>query len=92
MKHLRHHPQPSFVVSNAQPPATSKQPLIVIESKKPQNEEIEKLRRTQDFSKEEAIALYDRGEDILKISPENIKNAWEDWALKFDVSSSHHIN
>lgn len=89
VKHLRHHPQPSFAVSNARPPATSIQPLIVIESKKPQNGEIEKLKRTKDFSKEDAIALYDRGEDILEIAPDNIKNAWEDWALKFDSDQNH---
>lgn len=58
----------------------------------PQEDGIEKLKGTQDFSKEEARALYDRGEDILNILPENIEDAWEEWALNFDVSNCIHIN
>lgn len=58
--------------------------------KKPRKEVIKKPKRGQDFSKEEIVALYDRGEEILKIGPEDVENAWEELVLEFDVSSSHH--
>lgn len=50
------------------------------------------MKKAKGFSKDEERALYDRGEDILKIAPDNFEVTWEEQALKIDVSSSHHIN
>ena len=50
------------------------------------------MKKAPGFSKDEEKLLYDRGEDILKIAPDNVEVTWEEQALKIDVSSSNLIN
>ncbi|MCJ1463828.1 hypothetical protein MMC07_002437 [Pseudocyphellaria aurata] len=65
------------------------EPQVPTVPTKPQKGVIEKPKRTQDFSKEEFVALYDRGEEILKIGPEDVEEAWEELALELDPDRNH---
>lgn len=82
---------PNFSRSDAQVTLSSEQPTVNVESKKARMETVKK-KRSQKFSDEDAMALFNHGEDILDISPDNTKDAWEAWASKFDVSGGNLIS
>ena len=38
------------------------------------------------FTNEDAKALLETGEDIMKIAPDRVEDAWTTWATRLDVS------
>ena len=82
---------PKFSQSDAYVTPSSQQPMFHVESKKSQTKPPERMRR-QDFSDEEAMDLYNRGDEIMKVAPDNIQHAWEAWASKSDVSVGNLID
>jgi GTP cyclohydrolase I len=48
-----------------------------------------KEARRNEFSEEEAEMLMTFGEDIIKVLPERVEQAWEAWTNGVDVSNGN---
>ena len=71
---------------NAPPTPPSDVPQTAGSSKNPPTTSDTAEDDHRSFSDDDAEALMAVGDDILKILPDNIPDAWESWTRDFDVS------
>jgi hypothetical protein len=58
------------------------------QSRKKMQNPVEAKRKVKiPFSEQDAKALLETAEDIQNILPENVEEAWENWARDYDVST-----